>query len=195
METGSMRYLLEEQLKDLYSMEIQMLRALPDLKDRTSSESLYHTLDRHFEETNFQLKRLDEIACILGIELPGRISHVLEAILDEAEHMLDLGAPPTVMDVSVVSIAQRMKHLEIAAYRSASALADHLGLNRVYNILLEILSEEYATNDALTDIRKLELFPKNEWESTAAQDDYPSPDPESFYAEGGLADDFASDKY
>ncbi|MFN8391635.1 MAG: DUF892 family protein [Bdellovibrionota bacterium] len=196
MGTGSLRSLLEAQLKDLYNIEIQMLIQLPRLKSRCASDQLYRALDEHEDVTNLQLKRLEEIGFTLAVELTGKTSTVMQSLIEEAEELLEENAPATVYDIATASFAQRIIHLEIAAYKSASSLADHLGLSRVYNMLLESLTEENSMNDLLAEIRKSELFPKNDWEWSSTQEAYNDlPGDPAFLTDSDVEDDYPSDIY
>jgi ferritin-like metal-binding protein YciE len=148
----SLEKLLEDQLKDLYSAEKQLVKALPKVAKKASSEELQEAIESHLEETRGQVERLDEIAEILDIRVTGKKCMGMEGLLEEGEEGLEAEGPEAVIDNALIAAAQRIEHYEISAYGSARALAEKLGKQDVVKLLQESLDEETAADEKLTGI-------------------------------------------
>ena len=145
-------YLLE--LKDLYSAENQLIKALPKLAEAASSPQLRATFEEHLEETRGQVDRLERIFGMLNESPKGQKCKGMEGLLDEGDDMRDEAedAPPAVADAGLISSAQRVEHYEIAGYGTCRTYARRLGLEDQALLLEQTLGEEVAADRKLTDI-------------------------------------------
>jgi ferritin-like metal-binding protein YciE len=159
MKLPTFANLLEDQLKDLYSAETQLIKALPKMAKRSSSDSLKQAILAHLEETKHQVERLKEIARTLGIKLTGKTCQAMEGLIEEGSEVLLAEGPGPVIDSALIFAAQRVEHYEISAYGSALALANHLEHTDVVGLLQETLDEESAADEKLTLISLEEIFP------------------------------------
>lgn len=152
MKLKSLQDLLVEELKDLYSAESQLIRALPKMAEAASSESLREAFEAHLEETQQQLERLDQIFARLELK-PGRKKcKAMEGLVEEGKDTIDEEAEPMVHDAALIAAAQRVEHYEMAAYGCAKAFALLLDDHETADLLDASLQEEGATNEKLTDI-------------------------------------------
>jgi ferritin-like metal-binding protein YciE len=151
--------LLEDQLKDLYSAETQLVKALPKIAKKASSPGLKEAITSHLEETKHQVERLDEIGQILGIKLSGKKCKAMVGLIEEGGEILEAEGPGPVIDAALIAAAQRVEHYEISAYGSARALAGHLGHENVVELLQETLDEEAAADEKLTSLSEGEVLP------------------------------------
>jgi ferritin-like metal-binding protein YciE len=78
MKLTTLEKLLEDQLKDLYSAEGQILKALPKMAKTASNAALREGIEQHIEETKGQVERLQQIAEIMGIKISGKKCKGLE---------------------------------------------------------------------------------------------------------------------
>ena len=141
--------LLHDELKDLYSAEKQIIQALPKMIKACDSPDLKRAFERHLEETRRQVERLDEIGEELGMRLTGKKCKGMEGLLEEGkELMAELDEEN--MDAGLIGAAQKVEHYEIAAYGTARAHAELLGLRRAAKLLQQTLDEEGATDKKLT---------------------------------------------
>jgi ferritin-like metal-binding protein YciE len=141
--------LLEDELKDLYSAENQIIKALPRMIKACESPELKRAFERHLEETRRQVDRLDQIGEELEIKMTGKKCKGMEGLIAEGkEHMEELDEEN--IDAGLIGDAQKIEHYEIAAYGTARTHAELLGLRRVAKMLQQTLDEEGATDKKLT---------------------------------------------
>ncbi|MDZ4689401.1 MAG: ferritin-like domain-containing protein [Planctomycetaceae bacterium] len=152
MKLNTLQDLLVEELKDLYSAESQLIKALPKMAKAASSESLREAFEHHLQETEHQLERLDQIFERLEIK-PGRKKcKAMEGLLEEGKDTIAEDAAPMVHDAALIASAQRVEHYEIAGYGCAKAFALLVEDPETAALLDETLEEEAAANDKLTEI-------------------------------------------
>jgi ferritin-like metal-binding protein YciE len=162
MKIDSLDKLLEDQLKDIYSAETQLVKALPKLAKACSSDTLKECFTTHLEETQGQVERLTKIAEMLEVKLTGKKCAAMEGLIEEAKEVLDADGPEDVIDAALIIAAQKVEHYEISAYGSARTLAEHLGHEEVVNLLQETLEEEEAADEKLTNISIEEILAQAE---------------------------------
>lgn len=157
MSLETMQDLLIHQLKDIYSAEQMLTKALPKLKDRASTEELATAFGDHLEETKSQIARLDQVFKILGEQPAGVKCKAMEGLIAEADELLDEDGNDAVIDAGIIAAAQRVEHYEISAYGSAKAFATLLGLSDVVKLLNETQQEETAADKKLSLIATAEV--------------------------------------
>jgi ferritin-like metal-binding protein YciE len=149
---GSLHDLFVDELKDLYSAEQQITKALPKVIRAAKSDTLKHALQHHLEETMGQVQRLEQIFEHLGTSGKGKKCHGMEGVLEEGAEMIGEDAAPAVKDAGLISDAQRVEHYEMAGYGCVIAYADALGEQEAVKLLRQTLDEEKKANQTLTDI-------------------------------------------
>jgi ferritin-like metal-binding protein YciE len=159
MKIPSIAKLLEDQLKDLYSAETQLVKALPKLAKKAASTELKNAFTSHLEETKNHVERLTVIGTILSLKMTGKKCKAMEGLVEEGAEVLEAEGPGPVIDAALIAAAQRVEHYEISAYGSARALATHLGHENVAELLQETLDEESAADEKLTSISEEEILP------------------------------------
>jgi ferritin-like metal-binding protein YciE len=152
--------LLEDQLKDLYSAENQLIKALPKMAKAASTEELKEAITAHLEETRGHAERLTEIGEAMGISLTGKKCAAMEGLIEEGKESMEADGPEPILDLALIAAAQRVEHYEIAAYGTARAIAEHLGHSEVVDLLQQTLDEEAAADKKLTDISTDVIFPE-----------------------------------
>ena len=154
MSVETMQELLIDELKDLYSAEKQIVRALPKLAKAATSPDLKQALTNHLKETEGQLTRLEQIAEIVSKKLTGKTCVGMKGVLEEGSEVLGDTDKGTVRDAAMIAAAQRVEHYEMAGYGSAREFAKMLGLSDVASLLDETLEEEKAADKLLSGIAK-----------------------------------------
>ncbi len=151
-----MEELLLDELKDLYSAEKQITKALPKLAKGTTSPELKEAFESHLQETIGQIERLDQIFDILGKPKPHRakLCHGMHGVLEEGAEVLEETEKGELRDAALISAAQRVEHYEIAAYGCVRDYAKLLGQDEVAQLLESTLEEEKAADDKLSSISK-----------------------------------------
>lgn len=157
MAFETMQDLLIHQLKDIYSAEQQLVKALPKMVEKAATEELATAFRDHLAETENQVARLDRVFEILGERSGGVKCKGMEGLLEEAEEILGEDGSEAVIDAGIIAAAQRVEHYEISAYGSAKAFAALLGLSDVVRLLNESQEEETAADKKLSLIATTEV--------------------------------------
>jgi ferritin-like metal-binding protein YciE len=159
MKIPTITKLLEDQLKDVYNAENQLVKALPKMAKKASSQGLKHAFTSHLEETRHQVERLNEIGQTLSIKMTGKTCKAMEGLIEEGAEVLEATGPGPVIDAALIAAAQRVEHYEISAYGTARAMAEELGHNDVAKLLQETLDEESAADEKLSALCEDEILP------------------------------------
>ncbi len=152
MSLGSLHDLYVEELRDLYSAENQLLKALPKMAKAANDERLQAAFEEHLEVTRGQVDRLDRIFKKLGGRATGKKCVAMEGLIDEAKELLEEDAEPAVLDAALISAAQKVEHYEIAGYGCVRTYARLLGYEDAAELLQETLDEEGEADRMLTDL-------------------------------------------
>jgi ferritin-like metal-binding protein YciE len=162
MKLESLDQLLEDELKDLYSAESQLVKALPKMAKAASNAVLRDGILTHLEETKGQVERLNSIGNKLGIKLTGKKCKAMEGLLEEGKEILEMDGSGALIDAALIGAAQRVEHYEISGYGTARTIAEHLGYNEVAKLLDQTLQEESATDEKLTKISVEQVLPSSD---------------------------------
>jgi ferritin-like metal-binding protein YciE len=146
------RDLLVEELKDLYSAENQLLKALPKMAKAATSEELREAFETHLEETRNQIQRLEKIGKRLDESMKGKKCKAMEGLVEEGKEVMEEDAEPALIDLALIGAAQKVEHYEIAGYGTARTLAEIAGEDEIAKMLQETLDEESETDKKLTEI-------------------------------------------
>lgn len=152
MKLNSLDNLLHHELKDLYSAEKQLVKALPKMAKAATNSDLKAGFEEHLGQTEEQIERLDQIGEKLGISLTGHKCKAMEGLIEEGEDLISEDANDSVRDAGLIGAAQRVEHYEIAGYGTARALATRLGHAEVAELLGRTLEEEKDTDAKLTEL-------------------------------------------
>jgi ferritin-like metal-binding protein YciE len=148
----SLKDLLVDELKDLYSAEQQLVKALPKMSKASTHADLKDGFNSHLEETRGHVQRLEEAFSKLGIPAKAKTCKAMQGLIAERAEAIDLDATETLRDACLIGAAQRVEHYEIAAYGTARAFASTIGEDDVADLLQETLEEEAATDKKLTSV-------------------------------------------
>lgn len=147
--------LLLNQLRMVYSMEEQMIAALPKLIGEATDEKLQSAFTDHLEETKAQRNRLDEIASDYHVELSRYTSEAMKGLIKETKNFLGHNfTDHIVKDAGLAIHAQKIEHYEIAAYGSICAIAEELNYDETKEKLEETLKEEQKADNKLNKIEE-----------------------------------------
>lgn len=140
------------ELRDLYSAERQLIRALPRMAKKAGSPALSDALTNHLRETETHAARLEEIFKTLGIKPAGVKCRGMEGLIEEGAELLEMDGTPEALDAAMIGAAQRVEHYEIAAYGTAISHAHAQGNTEAARLLEETLREEKKADELLTAI-------------------------------------------
>ena len=152
MELESLRALYVDELKDLYSAEGQILKALPRMIKAASSRPLQQALTEHERVTRKQVQRLERIFKDLDESPRGKKCHGMEGLLEEGKELISERPDPDVLDAGLISKAQHVEHYEIAGYGTVRAWAQQLGYDQHVELLQQTLDEEGEADKTLTQL-------------------------------------------
>jgi len=152
MKTNRLKHLYVEVLKDLYSAESQMVRALPKMAKAATSEDLKAGFEQHLQQTKEHVSRLEEIVNALGVSPKGKKCQGMEGLIKEGAEMIDEDLAPEELDAGLISAAQRVEHYEIAAYGCVATYAKLLGEDDAEALLRQTLQEEKEADEKLTEL-------------------------------------------
>ena len=152
MKLNTIEDLFHHELKDLYSAENQLVKALPKMAKAATNEELKAGFEEHLEQTKGHVERLDRIAEQLGVKLTGHKCKAMEGLIEEGAELIEEDAEDSVRDAGLIGAAQRVEHYEMAGYGTARALAQRLGHEDIADLLEQTLEEERATDEKLTDL-------------------------------------------
>jgi len=150
MKLASLQDLYIEELKDLYSAETQILKALPKMANAAESRQLRSAFEEHEHQTREQVRRLEQIFDKLNADAKGKVCKGMQGLLAEGEEFIGEKPEAQVMDAGLISLAQRVEHYEIAGYGSVRTYAQQLGLQEDASLLQQTLDEEGQTDKKLT---------------------------------------------
>ena len=146
-----LRELYIDELKDLYSAENQLVKALPKMAKAATSEELSAGFTEHLEQTRNHVERLEEIFEMLGESPKGKKCKGMEGLIEEGSEAID-EYEGELLDAALIGAAQRVEHYEMAAYGTVIAFAKELGESEQADLLNETLEEEKATDEKLTEL-------------------------------------------
>ena len=144
--------LFAHQLKDVYYAEHRITKALPKMIAKATSPSLQQGFRTHLDETEHQIKRLDDVFAMLGMKAESVTCPAIDGIIKEAEEVAGDIDDKDVLDAGLVAAAQAVEHYEIARYGTLIAWAKQLGHAEAAALFEKTLEEEKATDKILTGL-------------------------------------------
>jgi ferritin-like metal-binding protein YciE len=150
-----------DQLKDLYSAENQLIKALPKMAKASNSQDLRKGFEQHLEQTKKQASRIEEIfeKHELNGSPRGKKCIGMEGLIKEGEELLKEQMEPDVRDAGLIAAAQKVEHYEIASYGTARTYAETLGYREAARLLQKTLEEESRVNEKLTAMAESHINP------------------------------------
>lgn len=152
MKLNSFNELLIHELRDLYSAEKQLAKALPRLSKAVASDELSGLIDEHIQETEEQIERLEQVFEELEVSSRGPVCKGMKGLIAEGEALIEEDGDATVKDAAFIAAAQRVEHYEIAGYGCARTFAQRLGMEGIARILQRSLDEEKSADGKLNDL-------------------------------------------
>jgi ferritin-like metal-binding protein YciE len=152
MKLASLHDLFVDELKDLYNAETQLTKALPKMAKAAASQELRTAFEKHLEETEHQIERLDIIFKQLETTARGKRCKAMTGLIEEGKEMIEMEGEEAVKDAGLIAAAQRVEHYEMAGYGTVRTYAHLLGFDEAANLLQETLDEEAAANQELNEL-------------------------------------------
>jgi ferritin-like metal-binding protein YciE len=152
MELDTLEELYVDELKDLWSAETQILKALPRMIKAAHHKELKRAFTLHERQTRQQVKRLERICKQLGVSPKGKKCVGMEGLLKEGSELIREKPEPDVLDAGLISAAQHVEHYEMAGYGTVRTWARQMGRGDQADLLQQTLDEEGETDKLLTGL-------------------------------------------
>lgn len=152
MRKSSLRQLYVDELKDLYSAETQLVKALPKMAKASSNAELRQAFEEHLRQTSEQVSRLEQIFDALGEKPTGKKCLGMEGLVKEGAETMQENYGDAVMDAAIIGAAQRVEHYEIAGYGTVREFAELMGESEHVSLIEETLTEEKQADEKLTQL-------------------------------------------
>jgi ferritin-like metal-binding protein YciE len=157
MKLESIENLFLHEVKDLFSAEKQLVKALPKMAKGASSQALQEGIEDHLEQTKGHVERLERVFKLLDKSPRAEHCKGMEGLIEEGSDLLEEDGEPHVKDAALIAAAQRVEHYEISGYGTARTLAELLGLGEAVDLLQQTLDEEKETDEKLTELAMSEV--------------------------------------
>jgi ferritin-like metal-binding protein YciE len=152
MPEKDLNALFLDTLKDIYYAEKQIYKSLPKMAKAAQSDQLRSAFEKHHDETEGQIERLERVFELLGKPARGKKCDAIEGILDEGKEIMEEYEDTPALDAGLLAAAQAVEHYEISRYGTLKTWAGKLGMKDAVKLLDETLAEEKKTDDTLTKI-------------------------------------------
>lgn len=152
MPEKDLNALFLDTLKDIYYAEKQIYKSLPKMARAAQSDQLRAAFEKHHDETEGHIERLEQVFELLGKPARGKKCDAIEGILDEGKEVMEEYEETPALDAGLLAAAQAVEHYEISRYGTLKSWAGKLGIKDAVKLLDETLAEEKKTDDTLTKI-------------------------------------------
>jgi ferritin-like metal-binding protein YciE len=169
MKLNTLKQLYIEELRDLYSAENQLLKALPKTAKGASSEELKLAFENHLDQTKVHVERLEEIFERLDETPKGKTCQAMKGLVEEGSEILGEDGEESVLDAGIIAAAQKVEHYEIASYGTVRTFAQLLGEDEAAELLQETLDEEGEADKLLTQLAQEIVNPEALLEDAEAE--------------------------
>lgn len=157
MKHDTLKKFFAEEIKDLYSAEKQLLKAIPKMRDAATNDKLRKGFDLHLKQTEGHVERLEQVAEINGFRPGGKTCDAMKGLVEEGESLLKEDFDPAVLDAALICAAQKVEHYEIGSYGCVCAYAKLMGDDKSLKLLVKTLDEEKATDEKLTQLAESQI--------------------------------------
>jgi len=182
MPNNGLRELYLDELRDLYSAENQLVKALPKMAKAVNSDELRDGFEEHLEQTKGHVERLEQIFEVMDESPKGKKCAGMEGLIKEGSEVMEEDFEGAVLDAALIGAAQRVENYEIAGYGTVIAFAEQLGESEHVSLLKESLEEEKETNEKLTSLSE-DINAQANSESGESEDQNEEDDEERLEAE------------
>jgi ferritin-like metal-binding protein YciE len=149
---SELKELYVDELKDIYSAETQLVKALPKMAKAAVSAELRNGFQEHLTQTEGHVSRLEQIFEVLGEKPTGKKCEGMAGLIKEGGEAAEEDYEGDVKDSALIGAAQRVEHYEIAAYGTVRAMAEKLGDEKAVQLLTQTLQEEKDTDMKLSKL-------------------------------------------
>lgn len=152
MPTPTLETLFHDGLRDILYAERKILKTLPKMVRAAQSEDLKAGFQKHHDETETHVERLQQVFEMLGKRAQAKTCPAIDGIMEEGEEVMDSFKGSPAIDAGLIAAAQAVEHYEIARYGTLASWAETLGMADAVSLLNATLEEEAATDETLSDL-------------------------------------------
>src|SRR5690349_13842325 len=152
MADKDLNALFLDTLKDIYYAEKQIYKSLPKMAKAANSDELRAAFEKHHDETEGHIERLEQVFELLGKAARGKKCDAIEGIIDEGKEVMEEYADTPALDAGLLAAAQAVEHYEIARYGTLKTWAGQLSMREAVKLLDETLAEEKKTDETLSKL-------------------------------------------
>jgi len=152
MDLDTLKELYVNELRDLYNAEGQLIKALPKMAKAASSDELREAFEKHLEQTEEHVQRLEQVFEEIGEKAKGKTCQAMKGLIEEGSDVLKADGDDSVIDAAIIVAAQKIEHYEMAAYGSVRTFAQLLGQDKSAELLQQTLDEESEANELLNKL-------------------------------------------
>ncbi len=149
---NDLKDLLKYELKDLYSAENQLTKALPKMAKSARNNKLRDAFETHLEETRHQIERLEKVASEIKADIKGEDCEAMKGLVKEGEEIMKEDSSDAVHDAGIIAAAQRVEHYEMAGYGTVIRYLQMLNMKDAARLMSDTLNEEKEADKKLTKI-------------------------------------------
>ena len=158
--TKTLDNLFLDTLKDVYYAEKKILRTLPKMAKAANAQELAAAFEKHREQTEVQVERLERIFEILGKRAHGKTCPAIDGIIEEGQEIIDDYKSSPALDAGLLAAAQAVEHYEITRYGTLKRWAEVMGMSEAALLLDETLQEASQTDEDLSALADLKVNAK-----------------------------------
>jgi ferritin-like metal-binding protein YciE len=168
MKLTNLNQLLEEELKDIYHAEKQLVKALPKMAKNASSRELRSALKEHLQVTKGHVTRIEKVFKVLGKPAKAKTCKAMKGLVEEGSEIMEEDAADSVLDAGIIAAAQKVEHYEIASYGTVRTWARLCGEDEAAELLEQTLDEEGEADKKLTELAESLVNPAAEGDEGSA---------------------------
>jgi ferritin-like metal-binding protein YciE len=146
---GTRETLFEDEIRDIYDAEKQLVKALPKMAKAAMSGNLRQGFEEHLEVTKGHVQRLEQVFESIGAKPRGKTCEAMKGLVEEGQQAIDEGGKSDLRDIMLIVAAKRVEHYEMAAYQTLIMMAESMDNESAAELLRETLSEEEETDQKL----------------------------------------------
>ena len=152
MNTKTLQDLFLDELADMYDAEQRIVKALPKMAEAATCTDLKAAMEKHLKETEGHVKKLEQVFQAFGEKAVGKTCEATKGLLEEGDEIAAEFKDSPAINAAIICAAQKVEHYEMASYGCLHEWAGLLGNSKAADLLEDILNEEKATDQVLTNL-------------------------------------------
>lgn len=152
MNKKTLKDLFLDELADMYDAEKRLVKALPKMAKAATCTDLKGAIEKHLLETQAHVTNIEEVFQCFDMRAKGKTCEATKGLLEEGDEIASDFKGSTAINAAIISVAQKVEHYEIASYGCLHEWAGLLGNRKAARLLRDILDEEKAADEGLSNL-------------------------------------------